>query len=67
MSAPEHGLYVVLSGTPADGFEVIGPFKHPSYAAEWAATWEDDIDWWVVPLIAQSAEETGEQTCQTSP
>lgn len=57
MSAPEHGLCVVISGTPNIGFTITGPFEHPSFAAEWASAWENDIDWWVSPLIAQSTRE----------
>lgn len=53
MSRP--GLSAVITGNPIDGFEVVGPFKQPQYAADWADTWTDDVDWWVVPL--QSEEE----------
>lgn len=53
MSRP--GLSAVLTGTPVDGFEIIGPFKQPEYAADWADEWVPDLDWWVVPL--QSTEE----------
>lgn len=60
MNPPEHGLCVVISGTVADGFEVIGPFKHPALAAEWANEWEEDITWEVVPLVAQSTREVSE-------
>lgn len=57
MKEPEHGLCVIISGTPSAGFTVVGPFKHPAIADEWASTWEDDIDWWVAPLVAQSTRE----------
>ena len=53
----EHGMCVVISGTPLAGFTVIGPFKHQALAAEWAQIWEEDIDWWIAPLVAQSTKE----------
>ena len=43
-------LCVVVTGTPAEGFRVIGPFQQPHYASEWADTWLDSLDWWVLPL-----------------
>ena len=43
-------LCVVMTGNPVEGFEVIGPFKQPHYASEWADEWIDDLDWWVLPL-----------------
>ena len=43
-------LCVVMTGNPVEGFEVIGPFKQPHYASEWADEWLDDLDWWVLPL-----------------
>lgn len=54
MTQPEYDLCVIISGTPSAGFTVVGPFKHPAHASEWGDTWEDDIDWWVAPLVAQS-------------
>jgi hypothetical protein len=48
---------VIISGTPTAGFTVIGPFKHPATATEWASAWEEDIDWWVAPLVPQSDRE----------
>lgn len=57
MSSPEHGLCVVVSGTIGEGFTIIGPFKHPAVASEWADAWEEDITWEVVPLVAQSTRE----------
>ena len=32
-------LCVVMTGNPVEGFEVIGPFKQPHYASEWADEW----------------------------
>lgn len=58
---PEHGLCVVVSGTIDAGFTVLGPFKHPSYAAEWAATWEEDITWEIVPLVDPKTREVPAQ------
>lgn len=55
--ASVHGLCVVVSGTPNIGFTITGPFKHPAMAADWASAWEEDIDWWVAPLVAQSTRE----------
>ena len=43
-------MYVILAGSPAEGFEIIGPFKQPHYAGEWADEWLDSLDWWVLPL-----------------
>jgi hypothetical protein len=43
--------FAVVSGTPADGFNLIGPFPHAVLATEWANTWEEDIDWWILPII----------------
>lgn len=54
---PEHGLCVVVSGTIDGGFTVLGPFKHPAYAAEWASTWEEDITWEVLPLVDPKTKE----------
>lgn len=48
-------LSVVVTGNPGDGFRVIGPFKQPHYASEWADTWLPDIDWWVLPLDHEQA------------
>lgn len=46
-------LCVVVKGNPADGFEVVGPFKQEHYAVDWAEEWLPDIDWWVMPLKAE--------------
>ena len=46
--------FAVVSGTPADGFHLIGPFPHPALAEEWADAWEADIDWWILPIIEPS-------------
>lgn len=62
MNQLQYGLCVIISGTPSAGFTVIGPFKHPAIAHEWGNTWEDDIDWWVAPLVAQSDREVQEIT-----
>ena len=53
----KHGMCVIVSGSIGEGFDVIGPFSHPALATEWAAAWEEDITWEVVPLIAQSTRE----------
>ena len=50
--------FAVISGTPADGFNLIGPFSHAALAAEWAETWEDDIDWWILPMKPPSIAES---------
>lgn len=57
---PEHGLCVVVSGTVDQGFAIIGPFKHPAFAVEWADAWEDDITWEVVPLVDPRTREVPE-------
>ncbi|KPJ96740.1 MAG: hypothetical protein AMS18_00335 [Gemmatimonas sp. SG8_17] len=42
---------VVISGTPAGGFAVIGPFDGYTNAAEtWADAYIGAFDWWVVQL-----------------
>lgn len=48
-------LCVVVKGNPADGYNVIGPFKQEYYAVDWAQEWLPDVDWWVMPL--ESIEE----------
>lgn len=45
-------LYVVMEGSPVDGFTAIGPFNQPHYASEWADTWVPDSDWWVLQLVS---------------
>ena len=37
-------FFVVVTGNPGDGFRVIGPFKQPHYASEWADEWLPDLD-----------------------
>jgi hypothetical protein len=43
--------YIVVSGTPADGFAFWGPLEDPDAAASWA---ESNLhgDWWVTELEA---------------
>lgn len=57
MSRP--GLSAVIAGNPVDGFRVVGPFKQPEYASEWADTWVADLDWWVVPLESEEEYQDG--------
>lgn len=52
-------LCVVMTGNPVEGFEVIGPFKQPHYASEWADEWLDDLDWWVLPLKHEEEAQHG--------
>ena len=52
-------MYVILAGSPAEGFRVIGPFKQPHYASEWADEWLDDLDWWVLPLKHEEEAQHG--------
>ena len=52
-------LCVVVKGNPADGFEVIGPFKQEYYASEWAQEWLPDVDWWVMPLKHEEEYQDG--------
>lgn len=49
--------FAVISGTPSEGFVIIGPFPHPAIAAEWAATWEQDVDYWVTEMISPADRE----------
>ena len=50
-------LCVVMTGNPVEGFEIIGPFKQPHYASEWADEWLDDLDWWVLPLQSEETKQ----------
>lgn len=56
----EHqGMSVVVMGNPISGFEIIGPFKQPHYATDWAGEWAPDLDWWVAPLKSQEEIQSG--------
>jgi len=61
MNLPQHGLCVVVSGTLDNGFTLIGPFTHPSYAIEWANAWEDDITWEVMSLVHPNDRQSPEE------
>jgi hypothetical protein len=50
-------MYVIISGTPIEGFSIIGPFSHAIFAQDWADAWEEDIDWWVSELIPPTTRE----------
>lgn len=52
-------LSVVVAGNPSEGYQVIGPFKQPQYAAEWADEWVPDTDWWVLPLKSEEEFQNG--------
>jgi len=43
--------FIVIQGTPADGFDYFGPFDTPNDAAEYVAADYSPVNWWVVPLI----------------
>ena len=46
--------YCVVTGSPADGFEVTGPFDSHDAASEWASELAEG--WWVHVLHAPEAE-----------
>jgi len=46
--------YCVVTGTPAEGFEVTGPFNSHGEASEWASDLADA--WWVMPLLPPESE-----------
>jgi len=62
-----HGMSVVVSGTIEKGFTIIGPFAHPVLATEWASTWEEDITWEVMPLVARSTREILDEPLPQNP
>lgn len=45
-------MYLIVSGTPADGFRYYGPFPDAETANEWAdhALATKDTDWWACDL-----------------
>lgn len=46
--------FCVITGSPADGFEVTGPFDSHDAASEWASELAEG--WWVQVLHAPEAE-----------
>ena len=46
--------YCVITGSPADGFEVTGPFDSHDEASEWASELAEG--WWVHVLHAPEDE-----------
>ena len=50
--------HIIITGSPADGFEFIGPFVSNSAAVEYVLT-DPSLDkgyWWVAPLHAPAEE-----------
>jgi hypothetical protein len=41
--------YIVVMGTPMNGFTFHGPFESVEAAADWADT-QTRPDWWIAPL-----------------
>lgn len=56
--------FIVVTGDPVGGFEHIGPFTQPQFAAEWADEWLDTISWWIVPLLSEKEKENVQQENQ---
>jgi len=48
------GMHVVMTGDPANGFAILGPFATRDEALAWAER-ECDGDWWLLPLVAPDA------------
>jgi len=46
----QSGSWIVIAGTPADGFHHVGPFASPEDAIEYAKVAQDGCDWWVIEL-----------------
>jgi hypothetical protein len=46
---PAMGMHVIMTGNPVEGFQIVGPFKVPSEAIEWA-TDNCVAEWWAVQL-----------------
>ena len=59
--AAEGEQYVLAFGTPADGFEYVGPFASGEDVNEYADRWLDG-DWWAI-LLQQPATDTPMATC----
>jgi len=45
-------MYIVIAGTPNDGFAFTGPFDSHEEALEWAENARLTDDWWIAPLDA---------------
>jgi hypothetical protein len=43
-------MFVIISGSPADGFRYFGPFEFPENGIDWAESTLSDETWWLVPL-----------------
>lgn len=46
------GMHVIMTGNPADGFAVIGPFNNAEEASEYADEHFREEEWWLLPLHA---------------
>ena len=44
--------WIIATGNPFDGIEMIGPFADEAAALEYAELVDDSRDWWVTALIA---------------
>lgn len=49
-------MFIIISGSPADGFTYYGPFESPEEGIEWAgnAFAVSDQTWWLVTLETPS-------------
>jgi hypothetical protein len=54
--AAEREQYVVAFGSPADGFEYVGPFASGEDANEYGDMWLGDHDWWAILLQAPAPD-----------
>ena len=52
------GLHVVIVGSPADGFRIVGVFKTFGDAISWAGKHVSGDGWWPMPLEAPESWET---------
>lgn len=42
--------FIIVHGSPADGFLFVGPFTYHGDAVKYASTELDDSAWWVAPI-----------------
>jgi hypothetical protein len=54
MNHPEQ--FIVIYGSPADGFNYVGPFNSRDDAAQYAAD-DAHADWWIIRLDAPAITE----------
>jgi hypothetical protein len=42
--------FIIVHGSPADGFLFVGPFTYHGDAEKYASTELDDCAWWIAPI-----------------